>query len=310
MHVSYKGKCFSPSFSQETGFRVLPCFITNAPPMTYTGANTEKAMVNVMKWIKRWCFLLALSLLVLPVRAQAAVYEGLDVSVWQGEIDFSQVKAAGKEMVYIRAGYGLSEDSRFRENAEGARRAGMKVGFYFFVTATNQTQARAQAVYFSELIQEYPYDCRPAVDFEQYGTLSKGELNGIALAFAETLEERTGKTPAFYTNASSAAEIWEPALTRYPLWIADYGPPLATGHSGRAFSMRTMAGCPELRARWTWIGLLRVCCWSRAQRCPFWMCVLRTGMQRGLQSCLRGDCCRGLRRTGLDRTVPPSGLRW
>ena len=86
-------------------------------------------MVNVMKWIKRWCFLLALSLLVLPVRAQAAVYEGLDVSVWQGEIDFSQVKAAGKEMVYIRAGYGLSEDSRFRENAEGARRAGMKVGF-------------------------------------------------------------------------------------------------------------------------------------------------------------------------------------
>lgn len=122
-------------------------------------------MVNVMKWIKRWCFLLALSLLVLPVRAQAAVYEGLDVSVWQGEIDFSQVKAAGKEMVYIRAGYGLSEDSRFRENAEGARRAGMKVGFYFFVTATNQTQARAQAVYFSELIQEYPYDCRPAVDF-------------------------------------------------------------------------------------------------------------------------------------------------
>lgn len=89
-------------------------------------------MVNVMKWIKRWCFLLALSLLVLPVRAQAAVYEGLDVSVWQGEIDFSQVKAAGKEMVYIRAGYGLSEDSRFRENAEGARRAGMKVGFYFF----------------------------------------------------------------------------------------------------------------------------------------------------------------------------------
>ena len=76
MHVSYKGKCFSPSFSQETGFRVLPCFITNAPPMTYTGANTEKAMVNVMKWIKRWCFLLALTLLLLPVLEQSAEYEG------------------------------------------------------------------------------------------------------------------------------------------------------------------------------------------------------------------------------------------
>ena len=49
-------------------------------------------MVNVMKWIKRWCFLLALSLLVLPVRAQAAVYEGLDVSVWQGEIVLSPIR--------------------------------------------------------------------------------------------------------------------------------------------------------------------------------------------------------------------------
>ena len=175
---------------------------------------------------------MVLSLLVLPVSVQAVVYEGLDVSVWQGEIDFSQVKAAGKEIVYIRAGYNMSEDSRFRENAENARRAGMKVGFYFFVTAASPAQAREQAAYFAELIREHPYDCRPAVDFEQYGSLSKKELNEIALAFAETLEEKTGKVPVFYTNASSAARIWEPELTRYPLWIADYGPkePTTLGH--------------------------------------------------------------------------------
>ena len=115
------------------------------------------------------CFalLLLVALTVLPVGAGAAEYRGLDVSVWQGEIDFVQVKAYGKEVVYIRAGYGLSEDTRFRENAEKARAAGLKVGFYFYVTATNQAQAREQAAYFAQLIRPHRYDCRPAVDFEQ-----------------------------------------------------------------------------------------------------------------------------------------------
>lgn len=190
-------------------------------------------MVKKMRWIAG-CFalLLALSFGVLPAEAKAATYEGLDVSVWQGEIDFVQVRAYGKEVVYIRAGYGLSEDTRFRENARKAQAAGMKVGFYFYVTATDTAQAREQGAYFAQLLQGQTYECRPAVDFEQYGSLSKGELNAVALAFAQTLEEKTGITPVFYTNASSAASIWEEELTRYPLWIAEYGPsqPSSIGH--------------------------------------------------------------------------------
>lgn len=171
------------------------------------------------------CFALLLlaALTILPVSARAAEYRGLDVSVWQGEIDFVQVKAYGKEVVYIRAGYGLSEDARFRENAEKARAAGLKVGFYFYVTASDQAQAREQAAYFAGLLREQTYECRPAVDFEQYGSLSKTELNEIALAFAGTLEGQTGVIPVFYTDSSSARSIWEKDLTRYPLWIADYG---------------------------------------------------------------------------------------
>ena len=124
-----------------------------------------------MKYVVRiGTFLLLLCLLVVPVSAQASAMPGLDVSVWQGEIDFAQVKAAGRSVVYIRAGEGLFEDRRFRENARHAREAGMKVGFYFFVTAADAAQARQQAEYFAELIRHVPYDCRPAVDFEQYGT--------------------------------------------------------------------------------------------------------------------------------------------
>lgn len=192
-----------------------------------------------MKYVVRiGTFLLLLCLLVVPVSAQASAMPGLDVSVWQGEIDFAQVKAAGRSVVYIRAGEGLFEDRRFQENARHAREAGMKVGFYFFVTAADAAQARQQAEYFAELIRHVPYDCRPAVDFEQYGHLSQPILNQIAQTFARTLEEKTGIVPLFYTNVSSVETIWEESLTRYPLWIAEYGPsePSSLGH------WRTWAG--------------------------------------------------------------------
>lgn len=153
----------------------------------------------------------------------ARAYEGIDVSVYQGEIDFEKVKAAGKEVVYVRAGYGTSEDERFRENAAAARRAGLRLGFYFFVTAETTAEAEEQGRYFAGLIREVPYTCRPAVDFEEYRDLPVETLNEIALAFARTVEGETGHTPAFYTNVSSVESRWKPALTRYPLWVAEWG---------------------------------------------------------------------------------------
>ena len=120
--------------------------------------------------------------------------------------------------------------------------------FYFYVTATNTAQARQQAAYFAELIREVPYDCRPAVDFEQYGSLSKAELNAIALAFAETLESRTGITPVFYTNAYSAAPSGRQNSPATPCGLQTTGPvsrrPLVTGAAGLGFSMRTTGGSP------------------------------------------------------------------
>lgn len=164
--------------------------------------------------------------------AQTPLYDGIDVSVWQGEIDFSRVKAAGKKFVYIRAGYGHTPDRYFLQNARNAHAAGLQTGFYFFVTARNEVEARQQAKYFASLIRDQPYTCRPAVDFESFDGLSNPTLNRIALAFAQTLEAETGQLPLFYTNTSSAAHRWDAALTHYPLWIAEYGvsAPSTTGH--------------------------------------------------------------------------------
>lgn len=158
----------------------------------------------------------------LPVLA-AEEYEGIDVSLYQENIDFNEVRAQGREVVYIKAGQADYEDPQFRANAVKARQAGMNIGFYFFVTAENTAQAEAQAKYFASLIRPFYYDCRPAVDFEQYGDMGPEQLNRIALAFSKTLAAETGVVPMFYTNAWSAENIWSRDLTVYPLWIAEYG---------------------------------------------------------------------------------------
>lgn len=179
-----------------------------------------------MKKLKQGFAMLAvLTLLgaVLPVWAAAEEYEGIDVSLYQENIDFNSVRAAGRDVVYIKAGQADFEDPLFRANAVKARQAGMNIGFYFFVTAENTTQAETQAKYFASLIRPFYYDCRPAVDFEQYGSLEPEQLDQIALAFSKTLAAETGIAPLFYTNAWSAENIWSDALTVYPLWVAEYG---------------------------------------------------------------------------------------
>lgn len=178
-----------------------------------------------MKKFKLFTLALACAL-VLGLAAPAAIAverEGIDVSFYQEEINFTLVREDGREIVYIRAGQDDFEDSRFRANAANARKAGMDIGFYFYVTAVNTFEAQEQARYFASLIESFYYDCRPAVDFEQFEGLTNAEINQIALAFAKTLAAETGVTPLFYTDAYSTQYLWSDRLTAYPLWVADYG---------------------------------------------------------------------------------------
>ena len=70
----------------------------------------------------------------------SAIYEGIDVSDWQGYIDYSKVKQAGIDIVYIKSSQGNNiKDPYFDLNYENAKANGLKVGFYHFLTATNIT---------------------------------------------------------------------------------------------------------------------------------------------------------------------------
>ena len=151
------------------------------------------------------------------------IYEGVDVSVYQGDIDFASVKADGIEVAYIRAGYGSSyTDPWFEANWEKADAAKLKVGFYYYVTAESEAEARAQAARFADLISDKAYTARPAMDFESLDGLTADEVNVIGLAFLEELKAKTGVTPLVYTNDYRARTLWRSAFAAYPVWIADY----------------------------------------------------------------------------------------
>ena len=73
-------------------------------------------------------------------------YEGIDVSNWQGYIDYAQVKNSGIQVVYIKASQGTNlKDAYFDINYENAKQNGLKVGFYHFLVATNVQEAEAEA---------------------------------------------------------------------------------------------------------------------------------------------------------------------
>lgn len=151
------------------------------------------------------------------------IYDGIDVSEFQGDIDFQEVSNDGIDVVYIRAGEGSDfTDPYFRQNAERAREANLHYGFYLYVTARNTEEALSQAQFFADLIESEEYTARPAMDFEEYSGLSRSQLNAIAISFLEELERLTGVRPMIYSDAYAASDIWEESLGAYPLWVANY----------------------------------------------------------------------------------------
>lgn len=164
-------------------------------------------------------------LLFLPTSTYAAIHQGIDVSNWQGYINYSEVKNSGIEIVYIKASQGNSIiDSHFRTNYNNAKANGLKIGLYHFLTARSILEAEEQAQFFSSVISGTSPDCKLAMDFEVFGDLTKDEINNISLAFLQKVQELTGKEVVIYSDASNARNTFNRDLANsYPLWVAEYG---------------------------------------------------------------------------------------
>lgn len=167
--------------------------------------------------------------LVLDSRAlspsDSRVFRGIDVSEFQGDIDFDRVRQDGIEAVYIRAGVGSDyTDAYFDENYDKAKAAGLKVGLYHYVTARSVDEGRRQARFFASLAAGRELELRLAMDFEYFGSLSVREINQISKVYLEELTALTEKEAVIYSDTSNAIRVFDIELARkYPLWVAQYG---------------------------------------------------------------------------------------
>lgn len=157
--------------------------------------------------------------------SSAPQYQGIDVSDWQGYIDYNQVRASGIEVVYIKASQGSNiKDPYFDINYENAKANGLKVGFYHFLTATNTAEAEQEAQFFASVIAGKEPDCKLVMDYETFGGVSIEESNNIAQVFLESVKRLTNKEVIVYSDLSNARDRFGSNIAdNCELWLAYYG---------------------------------------------------------------------------------------
>lgn len=152
--------------------------------------------------------------------------QGIDVSHWQGAIDWLQVAASGTSFAFIKATQN-SMDKRFLDNVKGAKAAGLLVGAYHYMddSVTTADQAKAAAQLFYTALQAAGgvkvFDLPPVMDYESNkSNLNKAMITVVAKSFLDEIYRLTGATPMVYTYPSFICNF--SGLNHYPLWIARY----------------------------------------------------------------------------------------
>ena len=163
---------------------------------------------------------------------------GIDVSKYQGSIDWEQVAQSGVEFAMIRVGYRtkvtgiIYEDPGARYNLQEATKNGILVGAYFFSSAVTQEEAQEEAAWVADFISRYQitypvaYNCEDfqSPDSRQYG-LGVEERTDIACAFLDTIAA-AGYTPMFYAsrNEMEGSAQWnmDTLGSRYRVWVSQY----------------------------------------------------------------------------------------
>lgn len=153
--------------------------------------------------------------------------QGIDVSYAQGEIDWRRVKESGIEFVMIRAGYGreLSQkDSLFESHYAGAKKAGLKVGAYWYSYAKDVDGARREAEACLQVIKGKYFDYPVAYDLEDPSQrdLSRETRSDIAVAFLDRIEQ-AGYFAMLYANLDWLRNKLDyNKIKRFSIWLAQW----------------------------------------------------------------------------------------
>ena len=166
------------------------------------------------------------------------IRRGIDVSEFQGKIDWDKVKEDGIDFVFVRAGHrtmhtgDLQRDSRAIKNLTRAKKAGLDVGAYVFSQAITKEEAREEAQLCLDVIKEsgveltLPIVFDPEIVIEDYyariNFISGKQFTDNAVAFCEKIK-KAGYTPAIYANCSTETDILDMSrLKGTTIWYADY----------------------------------------------------------------------------------------
>lgn len=160
---------------------------------------------------------------------------GIDVSDFNGDIDWYSVKNAGIDFAMIRIGYMLYEsgeivmDTKFEHNLQAAYEAGIKTGVYFFSQAVSKEEALEEADLVINAIKDYTISYPVVFDWETVNAKSArtndvtvDTLSECCIAFCERVKE-AGYTPMIYQNKDIALRKLDlPRLKDYDFWLAEY----------------------------------------------------------------------------------------
>lgn len=162
---------------------------------------------------------------------------GIDVSVYQGEIDWQKVADAGIDFAIIRVGYRgygtegkMMPDKYFTQNIEGALDAGLDVGVYYFSQAITVEEARQEAAYVIEQVKDYPLTYPVVFDWERQNysgsrtqkVPSVSTMCQMANAFCKDITAAGYEAMVYFNPSEGYSQYDLSQLMDYPFWLAQY----------------------------------------------------------------------------------------
>jgi len=159
--------------------------------------------------------------------AVAQYLSGIDVSKWQGTVNWPQVCNSGVKFAFVKATEGVGyTDPYFNTNMTKAHAAGLLVGAYHFATpyTNGRYDAITEADAFVAASQKYFTNgyLRPVLDLEQGSGLGRKTLSAWVTDWMDRVKAKTGIEPLLYVNSNYANNYLDVSLTRYDLWLAHY----------------------------------------------------------------------------------------
>lgn len=153
-----------------------------------------------------------------------AVYSLIDLSKWNGNVNFNCVRSAGIDGVIIRTGFGSESpkqiDRRFEEYYAGAKAAGLYVGAYHYSYAKTVQQAVSEAEFMLKIIKGKSFELPIYGDFEEQGKLSKSVCTDMVKSFCNRLEISGAWAGVYSYDTFFRDKIAADIPKRYTVWAA------------------------------------------------------------------------------------------